>query len=68
MLDSRFADKFPDTTAEEVLAAEYLLSQGIRYSFDVRHPFRGLEGLIMDLKKDYPNEVLPAYPGEIDLC
>lgn len=38
------------TTKEEVLAAEYILCQGIRFSFDVRHPYRALEGAIMELR------------------
>jgi cyclin H len=48
---SKFADKFPNTSAEVVLAAEYILCQGIRFAFDVRHPFRGLEGATMELKR-----------------
>ncbi|KAI1259981.1 cyclin ccl1 [Xylariaceae sp. FL1019] len=46
----KFADKFPNTTGEEVLAAEYILCQGIRFAFDVRHPYRSLEGALMELK------------------
>lgn len=44
------ADKFPKTTGEEILAGEFLLCQGIRFAFDVRHPFRALEGAIMQLR------------------
>lgn len=44
------ADKFPKTTGEEILAGEFLLCQGIRFGFDVRHPFRALEGAIMQLR------------------
>lgn len=47
---SKFADKFPNTSAEVVLAAEYVLCQGIRFAFDVKHPFRALEGTIMQLR------------------
>ncbi|KAI1332001.1 cyclin ccl1 [Xylariaceae sp. FL0255] len=47
----KFAEKFPDTTGEEVLAAEYVLCQGIRFAFDVRHPYRALEGAIMELRR-----------------
>lgn len=53
----RFADKLPNTTAEEVLAGEFLLCQGIRFCFDVRHPFRALEGVILELRRLYPEEV-----------
>ena len=48
---SKFAEKFPRTTQEEVLAAEYILCQGIRFAFDVRHPYRGLEGAVMELRR-----------------
>lgn len=47
----KFADKFPNTSPQEVLAGEYLLCQGIRFAFDVRHPFRALEGAVMELKR-----------------
>lgn len=43
------ADKFPKTTGEEILAGEFLLCQGIRFAFDVRHPFRALEGAVMQM-------------------
>ncbi|CAN8095276.1 unnamed protein product [Discula destructiva] len=45
------ADKFPKTTGEEILAGEFLLCQGIRFAFDVRHPFRALEGAVMQLRE-----------------
>ncbi|KAH6655208.1 cyclin-like protein [Truncatella angustata] len=48
---AKFADKFPNTSAEVVLAAEYILCQGIRFAFDVKHPFRALEGTIMELRR-----------------
>ncbi|KAI5917177.1 cyclin ccl1 [Camillea tinctor] len=47
----KFAEKFPNTTGEEVIAAEYVLCQGIRFAFDVRHPFRALEGAVMELRR-----------------
>ncbi|KAK7751243.1 hypothetical protein SLS62_006788 [Diatrype stigma] len=48
---SKFAEKFPKTTGEEILAAEYILCQGIRFAFDVRHPYRALEGAVMELRR-----------------
>lgn len=45
----QIADKFPKTTGDEILAGEFLLCQGIRFAFDVRHPFRALEGAVMQL-------------------
>ncbi|OKL57685.1 hypothetical protein UA08_07083 [Talaromyces atroroseus] len=45
---------------EEVIAPEYTLTQGLRYTFDVRHPFRGLEGGIMELQAIALGEGKPA--------
>lgn len=47
----RFAEQFPNTTGEDVLAGEFLLCQGLRFAFDVKHPFRALEGAIMELRR-----------------
>ncbi|KAI1126947.1 cyclin ccl1 [Nemania abortiva] len=47
----KFVDKFPGITGEEILAAEYILCQGLRFAFDVRHPYRALEGAIMELRR-----------------
>lgn len=52
---SHFVNKIRDSAAkpkpssEQVLAPEYLLTQGLRFTFDVRHPLRGLEGGWMEL-------------------
>lgn len=46
---TKFAEKLPNTKAEDVLALEFLLTQGLRFTFDVRHPFRALEGAVMEL-------------------
>lgn len=47
----QFAAGIPgDTTAEDVIAPEFLIMQSLRFTFDVRHPFRGLEGGIMELQ------------------
>ncbi|OAA36197.1 Cyclin-related protein [Beauveria brongniartii RCEF 3172] len=53
---ARLADKFPNTTSEQILAGEFLLCQGIRFAFDVRHPFRALEGAILELRRKLPTE------------
>jgi len=51
-----------NVTAESVLAAEHLVMQGLRYNLDVRHPFRGLKGVLLELtqiahaKYDGPGE------------
>ncbi|KAI1811898.1 cyclin ccl1 [Poronia punctata] len=47
----KFVDKFPGISGEEVLAAEYVLCQGLRFAFDVHHPYRALEGAIMELRR-----------------
>ncbi|OIW29341.1 cyclin-like protein [Coniochaeta ligniaria NRRL 30616] len=47
----KFAEQFPNTTGEDVLAGEFLLCQGLRFAFDVKHPFRALEGAIMELRR-----------------
>ena len=44
-----FAEKLPKSTPESVIAPEFLLTQGLRFTFDVRHPQRGLEGGFMEL-------------------
>ena len=44
-----FASKFPKTTPEDIIAPEFLVTQGLRFTFDVRHPHRGLEGGFMEL-------------------
>lgn len=44
-----FSSKLLKTTAEDVIAPEFLLTQGLRFTFDVRHPQRGLEGGYMEL-------------------
>jgi cyclin H len=44
-----FVSKLPKTTADDVVAPEFLLTQGLRFTFEVRHPQRGLEGGFMEL-------------------
>ncbi|KAL8992887.1 MAG: hypothetical protein Q9169_006761 [Polycauliona sp. 2 TL-2023] len=43
-----FAEKLAVTT-EDILAPEFLLTQGLRFTFDVRHPYHGLEGGFLEL-------------------
>ncbi|KAB5550799.1 cyclin ccl1 [Coniochaeta sp. 2T2.1] len=49
--NERFAQQFPKTKGEGILAGEFLLCQGIRFAFDVKHPFRGLEGAVLELRR-----------------
>ena len=62
----RFASRIGNTTEEDVKAPEFLLMQGLRFTLDVRHPMRALEGgvgeilaMIQDgsLFKDETNKV-----------
>ena len=61
-----FAEKLPRTTAEEVIAPEFLLTQGLRFTFDVRHPFRGLEGGAMELHALADGALLPPAAAATD--
>jgi cyclin H len=47
---SAFVEKVTDTKEEDILATEFLLTQGLRFTFDVRHPFRALEGAVMEIR------------------
>lgn len=66
----QFAAGIPgDTTAEDVIAPEFLIMQSLRFTFDVRHPFRGLEGGIMELQAiaqgiGQPSPLLPQQTSE----
>ena len=44
-----FASKLEKTTEEDIVAPEFLLTQGLRFTLDVRLPQRGLEGGFMEL-------------------
>jgi len=44
-----FASNFAKATAEQILAPEYLIVQGLRFNFEVKHPFRGLKGGHLEL-------------------
>jgi cyclin H len=36
-------------TSEDVVAPEFVITQGLRFTFDVRHPLRGLRGGLLEL-------------------
>lgn len=44
-----FTSKLGKAKEEDIVAPEFLLTQGLRFTFDVRHPQRGLEGGFMEL-------------------
>ena len=46
---SSFVDKIPGTEEKDVRAPEFLLMQGLRFTLDVRHPMRGLEGGVCEI-------------------
>ena len=56
----QFADEIPGYTSEDVISPEFLLMQGLRFTFDVRHPFRGLEGGFMELQAMAQGQGKPA--------
>lgn len=60
---TKFATDFGNNTkAEDLLASEFLLTQGLRFTFDVRHPFRALEGASMEINAIAEGDV-PSLPG-----
>ena len=65
---AKFASRLPKSTSEDIIAPEFLLTQGLRFAFDVRHPNRGLEGGFMELMamaKGERGEVVKAKMMEI---
>lgn len=59
---TKFASSIPKTTPEDVLATEFLLTQGLRFTFDVKHPYRALEGAAMEMGAMARRDVF-ALPG-----
>ncbi|TVY83853.1 Cyclin CCL1 [Lachnellula suecica] len=64
---TKFAEKITGTKPEEILASEFLLTQGLRFTFDVRHPFRALEGAVMEMQAmasgQIPGTEMQGAPG-----
>lgn len=46
-----FAERLPKTTREDIVAPEYTIVQALRFNFDVRHPFRGLKAVHLELEE-----------------
>jgi len=59
---TKFAESIGKTNPEDVLASEFLLTQGLRFTFDVRHPFRALEGACMEINAMSEGDI-PSLPG-----
>lgn len=55
---SNFVEKIPDTEEKDVRAPEFLLMQGLRFTLDVRHPMRGLEGGVGEILKLLEENIL----------
>ncbi|KAI5303866.1 hypothetical protein KEM56_007107 [Ascosphaera pollenicola] len=49
-----------NSTQEDIIAPEFLLTQGLRFTFDIRHPFRGLDGAVMELTNMARGEGVPG--------
>ncbi|KAF4637100.1 hypothetical protein G7Y89_g1004 [Cudoniella acicularis] len=61
---TKFAEAMSKTKPEDILASEFLLTQGLRFTFDVRHPFRALEGAVMEMNAMASGEIDgPALKG-----
>lgn len=63
---TKFSDAIGKTKAEDVLASEFLLTQGLRFTFDVRHPYRALEGTIMELHA-ISKKAIPLVPDKSEI-
>ncbi|KAF5873570.1 putative cyclin ccl1 protein [Botrytis fragariae] len=61
---TRFASDIGKTTTEEILSSEFLLTQGLRFQFDIRHPYRGLEGAVMELLAISTHKI--SIPAELE--
>lgn len=44
-----YVSKLPNVTRDQILAPEYLIVQALRFNFEVKHPFRGLKGVHLEL-------------------
>lgn len=55
---SSFVEKIPGTEEKDVRAPEFLLMQGLRFTLDVQHPMRGLEGGVGDILKLLEEQIM----------
>lgn len=46
---AKFARGIKKTTEADILAPEFIITQALRFTFDVRHPHRALKGAVMEL-------------------
>ena len=64
---AEFAKMIPKTTPDDILAPEFLLTQGLRFTFDVRHPYRSLEGGIMELHEMSRGNYIPPHGSSLTM-
>lgn len=48
---ARRFEQLPNTKLEEIIAGEAVVAMACRFAYDVRHPFRGLEGAVLELRR-----------------
>ena len=46
---NRLSNPKKQVTPDDILAPEFIITQGLRFTFDVRHPHRGLKGGYLEL-------------------
>ncbi|KAI9661794.1 MAG: hypothetical protein M1821_009033 [Bathelium mastoideum] len=46
---AKYAKGIRKTSEADILAPEFLITQALRFTFDVRHPHRALKGVLMEL-------------------
>lgn len=45
----QYISKLGKVTRDQILAPEYVIVQALRFNFEVRHPFRGLKGVHLEI-------------------
>ena len=61
---SQFVAPLKGMSEEDVKAPEFLLMQGLRFTLDVRHPMRGLEGGVSEMMALLQERLLKVEGGE----
>lgn len=51
-----FSEKIPKSTPEEIVALEFTVAMGLRWCFDIKHPFTPLMGATMELQQIYTGQ------------
>ena len=62
---AKFARGIKKTSEADILAPEFIITQALRFTFDVRHPHRALKGAVMELGAlSQGTAVLPVLPAK----